>query len=106
MTKNTTTADWEKRLSKLMTFSTPLGEIVTATYTKNVSEREIKDFISNLLASQKAEIIKKIEEGLRLLNDEYQSELHGGYDDADRLNNLQTALWDMEQLIQTIKEDK
>ncbi len=64
------------------------------------------DWIESKITQREREAYKEIKAKLHILHDKKQSQLHGGYDDADFLNAYCMALSDAEDAIDTLSQTK
>ncbi len=58
------------------------------------------------LAAKEQEVVEKVAERIEKLRREYQSELHGGYDDADALMQREHAIYEVLQILQEYKQGR
>jgi len=67
---------------------------------------DIKEEMETIVQKEREEAYKKVKAQLDILHDKKQSQLHGGYDDADFLNAYCMALSDAEDAIDNLSQTK
>ena len=79
-----------------------------AIYTMNTGEEfdSLVKELSTIIQKEREEAYKKVKAQLDILHDKKQSQLHGGYDDADFLNAYCMALSDAEDAIDNLSQTK